>query len=158
MGCCFNCNWSCNRILMIDTKKRIKDHEGFSPTVYEDSLGYKTVGYGHLLTDKDHFVVGEIYTPEELNHLFDKDYDIAFSNAHDLIEDKDIPYDPMVESVLIEMSFQLGLPRLKKFVRFIEGLQEEDYKKAADEMIDSRWAKQTPARAYELSTLIRNIK
>jgi len=25
-------------------------------------------------------------------------------------------------------------------------------------MIDSRWAKQTPARAYELSTLIRNIK
>jgi len=143
---------------MIDTKKRIQSHEGFSPTVYEDTLGYKTVGYGHLVLEKDNFIVGEIYAPEQLQGVFEEDYNIAFNNAHDLIEDKDIPYDPMVESVLIEMAFQLGLPRLKKFIKFIQGLQEEDYKKAADEMIDSRWAKQTPARAYELSTLIRNIK
>ena len=140
---------------MIDTKQRIKSHEGFSPTVYEDTLGYKTVGYGHLVTLKDDFIVGEIYSPEQLQGVFEEDYNIAFNNAHDLIEDKDIPYDPMVESVLIEMAFQLGLPRLKKFIKC---LQEEDYNKAADEMIDSRWAKQTPARAYELSTLIRNIK
>ena len=143
---------------MIDTKQRIKSHEGFSPTVYEDTLGYKTVGYGHLVLEKDNFVVGEIYSPEQLQGVFEADYNISFNNAHDLLEDKDIPYDPMVESVLIEMAFQLGLPRLKKFIKFIQGLQEEDYKKAADEMIDSRWAKQTPARAYELSTLIRNIK
>ena len=32
----------------MNTKERIKQHEGFSPTVYEDTLGYKTVGYGHL--------------------------------------------------------------------------------------------------------------
>ncbi len=143
---------------MIDTKKRIQDHEGFSPTVYEDTLGYKTVGYGHLITEKDRFVIGEIYSPEELLGVFEEDYNIAYNNAHDLLEDNDIPFDPMVESVLTEMAFQLGLPRLKKFVKFIEGLQEEDYLKSADEMIDSRWAKQTPARALELSTLIRNIK
>ena len=143
---------------MLDTKQRIKSHEGFSPTVYEDTLGYRTVGYGHLCTEKDSFEDGIIYSPEQLQGVFEEDYNTAFNNAHDLLEDKDIPYDPMVESVLIEMAFQLGLPRLKKFIKFIEGLQEEDYSKAADEMIDSRWAKQTPARAYELSTLIRNIK
>ena len=143
---------------MLDTKQRIKSHEGFSPTVYEDTLGYRTVGYGHLCTEKDSFEDGIIYSPEQLQGVFEEDYNTAFNNAHDLLEDKDIPYDPMVESVLIEMAFQLGLPRLKKFIKFIEGLQEEDSKKAADEMIDSRWAKQTPARAYELSTLIRNIK
>lgn len=143
---------------MIDTKQRIKSHEGIIMRVYSDSLGLKTLGIGHLLTDKDDFEEGVTYPMEVINKLFEEDYNIAFNDAHDLLEDKDIPYDPMVESVLIEMAFQLGLPRLKKFIKFIEGLQEEDYKKAADEMIDSRWAKQTPARAYELSTLIRNIK
>ena len=143
---------------MIDTKQRIRAHEGIIMEVYSDSLGLKTLGIGHLLTSKDNFEEGVTYPMEVINKLFEEDYSIAFNDAHDLIEDKDIPYDPMVESVLIEMAFQLGLPRLKKFIKFIEGLQEEDYKKAADEMIDSRWAKQTPARAYELSTLIRNIK
>lgn len=143
---------------MIDTKQRIKSHEGIIMEVYSDSLGLKTLGIGHLLTDKDNFEEGVTYPMEVINKLFEEDYNIAFNDAHDLLEDKDIPYDPMVESVLIEMAFQLGLPRLKKFIKFIQGLQEEDYKKAADEMIDSRWAKQTPARAYELSTLIRNIK
>ena len=143
---------------MIDTKQRIKNHEGCIQEVYSDSLGLKTLGIGHLLTDKDDFEEGVTYPMEVINKLFEEDYNIAFNDAHDLLEDKDIPYDPMVESVLIEMAFQLGLPRLKKFIKFIQGLQEEDYKKAADEMIDSRWAKQTPARAYELSTLIRNIK
>ena len=143
---------------MIDTKQRIRGHEGIIMRVYSDSLGLKTLGIGHLLTDKDNFEEGVTYPMEVINKLFEEDYNIAFNDAHDLLEDKDIPYDPMVESVLIEMAFQLGLPRLKKFIKFIEGLQEEDYKKAADEMIDSRWAKQTPARAYELSTLIRNIK
>ena len=55
------------------------------------------------------------------------------------------------------MAFQLGLPRLKKFVNFIQGLKDQDYNKAADEMIDSRWAKQTPNRAYGLSEMIRGI-
>ena len=141
----------------MDTRKRIKEHEGFSPTVYEDTLGYKTVGYGHLVTIKDDFTVGEIYSPEELEGVFEDAYKTAFDNAHDLLEDEDIPFHEVVESVLIEMAFQLGLPRLKKFVNFIQGLKDQDYNKAADEMIDSRWAKQTPNRAYGLSEMIRGI-
>ena len=141
----------------MDTKKRIKQHEGFSPTVYEDTLGYKTIGYGHLVTIKDEFEIGKIYSPEELEGVFESDYKIAHNNAQNLIEDENIPFHPTVESILIEMSFQLGLPRLKKFVNFIQGLKDQDYNKAADEMIDSRWAKQTPNRAYGLSEMIRGI-
>ena len=141
----------------MDTRKRIKEHEGFSPTVYEDTLGYKTVGYGHLVTIKDEFIIGEVYSTEDLEDVFEDDYKIAFDNAHDLLEDEDIPFHETVESVLIEMAFQLGLPRLKKFVNFIQGLKDQDYKKAADEMIDSRWAKQTPNRAEGLANMIREI-
>lgn len=141
----------------MNTKERIKQHEGFSPTVYEDTLGYKTVGYGHLITEKDNFITGEIYSPEQLEGVFEEDYQIAHDNAQDLIEDENIPFHPTVESILIEMSFQLGGPRLKKFVKFIEALKFERYGTAADEMMDSRWAKQTPSRAYELSEIIRGI-
>ena len=141
----------------MDTKKRIKQHEGFSPTVYEDTLGYKTIGYGHLVTIKDEFEIGKIYSPEELEGVFESDYQIAHNNAQNLIEDESIPFHPTVESILIEMSFQLGDPRLKKFVKFIEALKFERYGTAADEMMDSRWAKQTPSRAHELSEIIRGI-
>tara|TARA_R100001377_G_C3188133_1_gene109420 strand:- start:283 stop:708 length:426 start_codon:yes stop_codon:yes gene_type:complete len=141
----------------MNTKERIKQHEGFSPTVYEDTLGYKTVGYGHLVTSKDSFIVGEIYSPEQLEGVFEEDYNIAQENAHDLIRDKQISDNSTVESVLTEMAFQLGLPRLKKFIKFIEALTKEDYNTAADEMMDSRWAKQTPSRAHGLSEIIRSI-
>ena len=141
----------------MSTKERIKQHEGFSPIVYEDTLGYKTVGYGHLITEKDSFITGEIYSPEQLEGVFEEDYQIAHDNAQDLIEDENIPFHPTVESILIEMSFQLGGPRLTKFVKFIEALKFERYSAAADEMVDSRWAKQTPSRAHELSEIIRGI-
>jgi lysozyme len=36
-------------------------------------------------------------------------------------------------------------------------LKERDYKKAADEMLDSRWAKQTPNRAKELAEIMRSL-
>ena len=36
-------------------KTRIKIHEGYRDTVYEDSLGKATIGYGHLVTYKDKF-------------------------------------------------------------------------------------------------------
>ena len=61
---------------MIDTKTRIKQHEGFSPTVYTDSLGFQTIGYGHLVIEKDNFKEGEIYSPEELEGVFNQDYEI----------------------------------------------------------------------------------
>jgi len=40
----------------------------------------------------------------------------------------------------------------------LKGLEEKDYNKAADEMLDSRWYKQTPNRAKELSNMMRSIK
>ena len=37
-------------------------------------------------------------------------------------------------------------------------MDERDWNRAADEMLDSRWAKQTPNRANELSEIVRNFK
>ena len=47
----FNYSSRSSFVLMIDTKTRIKQHEGFVPSVYEDTLGFKTIGFGHLVTE-----------------------------------------------------------------------------------------------------------
>ena len=149
---------------MIDTKTRIKQHEGFVPSVYEDTLGFKTIGFGHLVTEKDNFVVGEIYSPEELEGVFNQDYDIAVADGKLIIETMIKSFDSLtdkqkevVESVIIEMCFNLGRPRVLKFKMFIQALNDKDFRKAADEMMDSRWAVQVKERALVLSTMIRGL-
>ena len=51
----------------------------------------------------------------------------------------------------------MGYPRVSKFKKTLKAMDEGKFNIAADEMIDSRWHDQTPARAKELSTIIRNI-
>jgi GH24 family phage-related lysozyme (muramidase) len=51
--------------MMEELKYRIKEHEGFRDTVYQDHLGNATIGWGHLITSDDNFQVGITY-PEEV--------------------------------------------------------------------------------------------
>ena len=151
---------------MEQIKKRIKDHEGFRDKVYNDSLGIPTIGWGHMILPEDNIQMGVKYSVDHLSEIFDKDFEIAFNAAKQLIE-KHIPnlYTQgldqgdieQIQGVLIEMLFQMGYPRVSKFKKTLKALDEGDFKTAADEMLDSRWHKQTPARAIELSTIIRNI-
>ena len=149
---------------MIDTKTRIKQHEGFSPTVYTDSLGFQTIGYGHLVIEKDNFKEGEIYSPEELEGVFNQDYDVAKNDAQSIIDNElnglngySEEQKEIIESVLIDMCFNLGKPRLLKFKNFLQALRDKDVKKAKAEMLDSRWAVQVKSRAIELSDMIGNL-
>ena len=66
---------------MEEIKQRIKEHEGFRDTVYSDSLGFSTIGYGHLLLPSDNFVEGVAYPKEVLEEVFDNDFKIAVDSA-----------------------------------------------------------------------------
>ena len=65
-------------------KKEIQEHEGFRDTIYSDSLGFATIGWGHLVKDTDHFEKGKAYSKEELQEVFDSDFDLAITltNVH----------------------------------------------------------------------------
>ena len=137
---------------MEDIKERIKQHEGFRRTVYSDSLGFATIGYGHLVLDTDNFVEGVEYSKEELDAVFESDFKIALTSAEELLEGLDVP--ETVKGIVCEMCFQLGKPRVMKFKRMWEGIEAGDYNAAADEMIDSNWHKQTTARCEDLAELM----
>ena len=59
--------------------------------------------------------------------------------------------DSIRQLVLMDMAFNMGVPRLCKFIKMWAALEQYDYTKAAEEMLDSRWAKQVKTRATRLA-------
>ena len=139
---------------MEEIKSRIKEHEGFRDTVYSDSLGFATIGYGHLVLPSDNFVKGTTYPKEMLEEVFDNDFKIAHDSANELLAD--IEHNHIVKGVIIEMCFQLGKPRVMKFKKMWEALKNNDLETASKEMIDSNWHKQTTKRCESLANIIKN--
>ena len=139
-----------------DLKARIKEHEGFVPKIYKDQLGFKTIGFGHLVLPTDKFKEDVTYKKKDLEEVFDSDFNIAKSNANQLIEG--LPLHHQAKCVIIEMVFQLGIGGVSKFKKMWKALKQNDYQIASEEMLDSKWAKQTPKRAEELSGVMKSCK
>ncbi len=59
------------------------------------------------------------------------------------------------QRVVVNMAFNLGRNRLGKFKNFLTAVNEGNYAKAADEMIDSRWYSQVGRRSKELVEIMR---
>ena len=138
---------------MEQIKQRIKTHEGFRDTVYSDSLGFATIGYGHLVLPTDNFVVGIAYAKEQLEEVFDKDFQIALTSANELVDGLDLNH--IAKGVIVEMCFQLGKPRVMKFKKMWAALRNNDFEEAANQMIDSAWHKQTTSRCESLAATMR---
>ena len=62
------------------------------------------------------------------------------------------------QDVIVEMCYQMGINGFSKFKKTIDHLMRKDYKAASVEMLDSRWAKQTPNRAKKLSNQMKNVR
>ena len=134
---------------MIRLMKSVKAHEGFRNSVYKDTLGKRTVGYGHLCVE-DHWEDNREYTVPELERVLEADLNNAIRGAEELCSDCPV-LDDQAKEIITEMVFQLGKTGVSKFRNMWKALKVPDYPTAAKEMLDSRWAKQTPNRAKEMS-------
>lgn len=125
----------------------IKSHEGLRLKPYKDTEGILTIGYGRNLED-----VG--ITEKEAEILLQNDIVRA---EHDLIKVMpDVKKMNVVRYyVLVDMMFNLGFNGFNGFKRMIKAIKEKDYQKAADEMLDSKWAGQVKGRATELAEMMK---
>ena len=127
----------------------VKAHEGYRNKVYLDSLGKRTVGVGHLCVE-DFWEDNKEYEEKFLLTILEHDLKSAIKSAERLCSDcPDL--DDLAKETIIEMVFQLGETGVSKFRNMWKALKVPDYPTAAKEMLDSRWAKQTPNRAKEMS-------
>ncbi len=63
--------------------------------------------------------------------------------------------DPIRQKVMIDMAYNLGMTGLLKFRKMIAAIELGDYGAAADQMLDSRWARQVKTRAERLAEMMR---
>jgi lysozyme len=129
----------------------VKKHEGYRNKVYLDTLGKRTVGVGHLCVE-DWWDDNVEYEEKFLMDILQKDLQESIRGARELMEEygcKDI--DEKAEELLIEMVFQLGKTGVSKFRNMWKCLSELNYVGASFEMLDSKWAKQTPNRAKAMA-------
>ena len=128
----------------------VKKHEGYRDTVYRDTLNKRTIGFGHLCVE-DHWEDGKKYDKEYLEKILKEDLRYAINQGEGMCKDLKISDD--AKFLIIEMIFQLGSAGVQKFRRMWSALEEDppNYFEAHVQMLDSRWAKQTPERATEMA-------
>ena len=125
-------------------------HEGLRLQPYKDSEGYLTIGVGRLIDpEKD----GGI-THDEAIYLMRNDIDrkaAELGERFPIVRDM----DSTRYYILVNMAFNLGISGLAGFKKMWRAIHERDYQKAAEEMLDSKWATQVGKRAQELALLMK---
>jgi lysozyme len=120
--------------------------EGFVPHAYKDHLGYWTIGFGRLI-DKDK---GGGITRAEALVLLTNDIDKVRAQL-----DERIPWwqslNEARKTILVAMAFQMGVGGLMQFRNTLKSMRAGNFKKAAQGMRASRWARQTPGRAQRMA-------
>ena len=134
----------------------VKQHEGYRNKVYLDTLGKRTVGVGHLCTE-DWWEDDKEYEEEFLMKILEEDLQEAIEGASTLMLQHDCSdIDEKAHEIIIEMVFQLGMTGVSKFKNMWKALSEHNYTGASYEMLDSKWAKQTPNRAKSMAELMKS--
>ena len=144
--------------------QKLVAHEGLRLQVYEDSLGIATIGIGRNLEDRG-------ITPEELAWMdipnmaivhtmgiTEADAMYLAENDVQIVEEELLRAHPCVDRldavrqlILVDMAFNMGVPRLGKFKKMWAAIHENKFDEAAKEMLDSRWANQVKSRATKLA-------
>jgi len=132
------------------TLDTITEDEGFVSHVYKDSEGYWTIGHGILVDERRG---GGIHLEESLYIVKKRLYNLSTHIEH---------YWPWVESIsplrqsaLLQMAYNLGFNGLRGFRKMLFAMEQGNYSLAADEALDSKWARQVGARAERIANLIR---
>ena len=127
----------------------LKEDEGYRDKAYKCSAGIWTIGYGtNLQTLK---IDKELAEKLLLDHYAKVQEDCAsdFSFFHKL--------DPVRQGVLVSMVYQMGLVGVKGFKMFLEALSEGRYEEAAEQMLNSKWARiDSPQRAKRHAERVRS--
>ena len=123
--------------------QQLVEHEGLELFPYEDTLGIVTIGVGRNLEERG-------ISEDEAFYLLGNDIEVIWDELvkqHPIVED----LDDQRQMVLLDMAFNMGVPRLGKFKKMWAAIEEGDMNEASKQALDSRWADQVGRRAETLA-------
>lgn len=123
----------------------IKKHEGLRLQPYKCTAGKLTIGYGRNIEDNGISVYeAEVMLENDIQKCYALCIKLPFWNNLNEVR----------QSVILDMCYNLGFTRLQGFKKMFKALEVQDYKSAAKEMLDSKWARDVKSRATELAELM----
>lgn len=132
-------------------KKQLRRDEDVVPHAYQDSEGWWTIGVGRLIDRRK----GGRLRDVEMDFMLHNDIDEIVMELR-----QRLPwFDRLNEArrgVLVNMAFNLGVFGLLGFKQTLAHVERGEYAKAADAMLDSKWAKQVKGRADRLAEQMRS--
>ena len=132
--------------------QELRRDEGVRYVPYLDSVGIKTVGFGHNL-EAHPLELTYPLTDEQVNQILADDLVRVFSGL-----DRKIGWWRNLscarQRVLANMAFNLGVDGLLGFRRMIIAVDRGHYDQAAREMLNSKWATQVFGRAVRLAKMM----
>lgn len=134
---------------MSKLQDQLRRDEGDKESVYQDQLGFATIGIGFMIDARK----GGKLPPAVRDFWFDHiigEREEALRKAFPWFE----RLDEARQGALLNMSYQLGVAGLLAFNATLASIRDERYADAAQHMLESLWARQTPARARRLARQI----
>ena len=139
---------------MEDLIEMLKRHEGEVVTngrhlIYKCPAGYWTLGIGRNVDVNG----GLGLSDDEVDYLLEndiarviKELSLEYSWFSDL--------DQTRKDAMIDISFNLGATKLRKFILALDAMEKADYTTASKEFLDSDWSRTVKGRSIELASMI----
>tara|TARA_R110002126_G_scaffold191391_1_gene339523 strand:+ start:805 stop:1224 length:420 start_codon:yes stop_codon:yes gene_type:complete len=129
----------------------LRQHEGLETHAYTDTVGKVTIGVGRNIDPNG----GLGLSDDEIDYLLANDVKrVNGELARAFSWYKTVA--PARKDAMMDMCFNMGLPRLKKFKKALAAMAMGDYNEAAIEFLDSRWSSQVGQRAITITDMIRS--
>jgi lysozyme len=129
--------------------EQLRRHEGVRTHAYKCTADMITVGVGRNIDENG----GIGLSDDEIDYLLSND--IKRCQAELLAFSWFVDLDPVRQDAMTNLLFNLGMTRLLGFKNALSAMERSEFVTAADEFMDSRWAKQVGNRADEVCEMIR---
>lgn len=127
-------------------RRQLMLHEGLRLFPYVDSVGKVTIGIGRNLSDRG-------ISEAEARQFLDADINNAILDLTTFPWFADL--DPVRQRAMVDLCFNIGLPRLRGFVKMLAAIERQEWDGAAHELMDSAYAVQVGKRARTLAAMLK---
>ncbi len=132
---------------LTQVRKRLIEHEGIKLKPYHCTAGKLTIGVGRNLDDRG-------ISQATATQMLEEDIEIVLDELK-----RALPFWEKLKwnykEALVDLAFNMGVPRLMMFRNMLSAIEADDPDKAAEELLDSRYASQVGVRASNIAGLLR---